>query len=77
MKSCKGCWHLSEGIFGPYCMVHGRWERETNGWTEKVTQVRVGHVETSIMRSRNGECGPDRKLYTTFWKGVWKTVTLS
>ena len=74
MKSCKGCWHLSSGLSVPYCMIHGEWQTKIDPYTEKATQSRVGHIPTSVMRSKSGECGPGRKLYTTFWRLLWAKI---
>lgn len=82
MKSCKGCKHLSESVFGPDCTHDAVLERRINRLTERVSWVYVGTVKAAHMRAPNGRCGPDRKLYETFWsaswnalKQIWKSLT--
>ncbi|MCP3672276.1 MAG: hypothetical protein GY814_17955 [Gammaproteobacteria bacterium] len=74
MKSCKGCWYLDKSLFGPYCMVYGSWEEKYNPITEKTSLKRVNHRKASDMRTIAGDCGPDRKLYITFWRLLWNAI---
>lgn len=72
MKPCTGCKHLNDQYYrGPICMI-GHEPLPNDQYTGK-EMIRIGFVDR--VRSENGICGPDAKLYEVgFWRTLWSRI---
>lgn len=67
LKPCAGCKHLNDRYqFGPVCLIG--WEKLPNDPYTVKEMRRTGFVND--VRSENGKCGPEARLYEAkkpFW----------
>ena len=63
MKPCGTCKYFWNGYKGNVCGVHYKTERRFNQYSGETESWSTGNRHAEWMRSNEGECGPDRKLY--------------